>query len=121
MITWHYDGGQWTETTFEDDVLLPGPVPDDWPYDPLQGLGYEAIVHAGDERTFHLQLWHSEKASPACILLISDINWCGTITAARLPDGLDLAARYAPIVTAASALGAVMGDIYEGRPAGGPR
>lgn len=112
MITWHYGNGQWTETTFEDDVLLPGPVPDNWPDDPLRGLGYQAIVHAGDGRTFSLQLWHSPEASPACVLLISDVSWCDTVTAARLPDGLDLVARYAPAVTAA-ALSAALADARE--------
>lgn len=112
MITWHYDNGQWLKTTFEDDILLPGPVPDNWPDDPLRGLGYEAIVHAGDGHTFSLQLWHGQEASPPCVLLISDVNWCDTVTAARLPDGLDLVARYAPAVTAA-ALGAALRDSRE--------
>jgi hypothetical protein len=115
MITWHYDNGQWLETTFEDDILLPGPVPDNWPDDPLRGLGYEGIVYAGDEyTTFHLQLWYGREASPPCILLIGDTDWSDTITAARLPDGLDLVARYAPIVTA-SALGTVMRDARKAR------
>lgn len=107
MKTWHYDNGKWTETTFFEDAWQDGESLDAL----LKRMGFETYTSIGDGRTsaFSLTAYRRDEA-PCYLVQYSDTNMWEAITAARLPDAMDLLARYAPIVTA-SEISDVVSDI----------
>jgi hypothetical protein len=93
-VTWHYAKGSWSRTSF----LEQGPsTTAGWTAD----LGYEDwLTVAGKGAVFPLQAMRREKA-PEFLIRFGDLSLWDAVTAATLPDALDLLARWSPIVTAA--------------------
>jgi hypothetical protein len=104
VTTWHYESGQWAETTFLDDAWPSGR---DW--DSVRGqLGYEQHfgINAGSLGAFQVELYQRAEP-PRYVVEISDMNIVEMVTTGTLPDALDLLARFAPIAAAAEIAAAV--------------
>ena len=112
--TWHYEAGQWTETQFFEEAAK---AAGSWS-DLLSNLGYEHYTSIGsnDHNAFSLTLYQRAEA-PQFVIEWDDCNIGNYFTANRLPDAMELLARYAPIVTAAEIAGAVS-DIRSMDPCG---
>ena len=102
LATWHYERGQWTESTFPDDEWRDGEEFDAM----LKRLGYER--HFGISREFGFGvILYNRIEPPEFIVNVTDAYLYEIMTTATLPDALDLLARYAPIVTATEVAGAI--------------
>lgn len=116
MSTWHYECGQWTETTFLDDARQEAPQElQSW--DEVRShLGYEYYTELGSSNCWQVAIYERE-AAPRYLVEFSDCDRWDSFTVATLPDAMDLLARYAPIVTAAEVARAAE-DIRDRQPYG---
>ena len=96
MTTWHYEHGTWTETTFLDDSWADGTDLDEL----CKQLGYEHHLSVGDTDGWCARV-HRRSENPRYLVGLYSLDVYEVVTAATLPDALDLLARWAPIVAAA--------------------
>jgi hypothetical protein len=113
VSTWHYERGQWTETTFLDDAWGEAQ-----PFDTMiRNRGYAWHLHLGETHDVAISVTVYQRDDPPRYLIdIGDhVSTTEVVTAATLPDALDLFARYAPIVTAShvSIVGCDIRDLAE--------
>lgn len=110
MTTWHYENGQWAETTFLDDAWQ-GEGETDWAAI-RKRLGYEHYLGIGHSLSpFSINIY-ARTEQPRYVVEISDLNIWDAMTTTTLPAALDLLARYAPIVTAAE-ISCAIADIHD--------
>ena len=102
---WHYDGTTWTESAYLRENTAEGETTIQF----INRTGWEWLTSIGEARYgFEVALYRREEA-PRFLIALTDLNAGDMFTADREPDGYDLLARYAPLVTAS-----LLGDVAYG-------